>query len=66
VNIVAKKTSPCDCGAWAHPGDAITWDPETRRTTRCPACSDECPDPEAHPMATWASDEDYPIFHDKW
>lgn len=39
VVIAAKFSSRCACGFMVHPGELIRWDPTTRRTVGCSACT---------------------------
>jgi hypothetical protein len=65
--ITARYKSTCSCGTSVQPGEDIEWDPGTRLTVGCRTCSytGEDPAPGDHGDGGF-SDEDYPIFHDKW
>lgn len=62
--ILARYKSTCSCGVSVKPGEAIDYDPGTRKTVGCRTCGFTGEDPAPGDWGGGMSDDDYPIFHE--
>jgi len=72
ILINARLRTKCLCSTWVQVGQAILWNPATRRTEGCPAC---CPKdcaaltlrrPRPDTIVDPNYDDFYYAFHGDW
>jgi len=54
--IVARFRSKCACGTWCRPGQFILWDPDDRKTKRCPSCEPNLKHKDEDHAYVWSPD----------